>query len=79
MRQTQDSAASWSVARVWTGYEVKIFYVDGLFQGKAQAGDVIGHAQDVSRRYAGITNHVHLEVREHGCELSPAELFGMCF
>ena len=26
------------------------------------AGQVVGHAQDVSKRYAGITPHVHLEV-----------------
>jgi leukocyte cell-derived chemotaxin-2 len=63
----------------WTGYEVKLFYVDGLFTGDAQAGQVIGRAQDLIGRYPGITNHVHLEIRKRGRELLPNELFGFCF
>jgi murein DD-endopeptidase MepM/ murein hydrolase activator NlpD len=63
----------------WDGYEVKLFYVDGHFSGQVRAGQVVGRAQDLSGRYPGITNHVHLEVRERGRELSPSELFGLCF
>lgn len=63
----------------WEGYEVRLFYVDGLFSGQTQAGQVVGYAQDLSGRYPGITNHVHLEVRERGHELSPSQLFGLCF
>ena len=31
--------------RVWEGYEVKLFYVEGLFAGDTRAGQVIGRAQ----------------------------------
>lgn len=64
---------------VWSGYEVKVFYVNGVFSGDAKPGQVLGHAQDLSGRYPGITNHVHVEVRQHGRALSPNDLFRMCF
>jgi len=63
----------------WDGYEVKLFYVHGLFSGAAKSGQILGHAQDLTRRYPGITNHVHLEVRQRGRELPPGDLFGICF
>lgn len=63
----------------WEGYEVKLFYVDGEFSGPVRAGQIVGRAQDLGVRYPGITNHVHVEVRDRGRELSPIELFGMCF
>lgn len=63
----------------WEGYEVKLFYVDGLFSGDTRAGRLVGRAQDLSVRYAGITNHIHVEVRFRGLELSPQEMFGICF
>lgn len=50
------------------GYVVRHFYVEpseGLKVGdKAEAGRTeIGTTQDLDRRYEGITNHVHVEVR----------------
>ena len=63
----------------WAGYEVKIFYVLGHFCGTVHAGDVIGTAQDLSRKYPGITNHIHLQVRRLGNILRPEELFQSCF
>lgn len=63
----------------WSGYEVKIFYVDGLFCGKTTPGAAIGRAQNLTFKYPGITNHVHVEVRHHGRALSPHEIYGMCF
>ena len=47
---------------------VKIFYVTA--QGKiprvVRAGDGIGFAQNLSPKYAGITNHIHIELRVNG-------------
>jgi hypothetical protein len=62
----------------WSGYEVKVFYVDGAFCGAVQPGQVVGSAQDLTRRYRGITNHIHVEVRQAGRLLSPQELWQMC-
>jgi len=62
----------------WNGYEVKIFYVDGIFCGRTVPGSLIGRAQDLTFRYPGITNHVHLEVRLGGRPLSPNEIYGLC-
>ncbi|HEV7676379.1 MAG TPA: M23 family metallopeptidase [Candidatus Angelobacter sp.] len=63
----------------WKGIEVKIFYVQGMIQGRVDAGQIIGTAQDLSLRYRGITNHVHIEVRTSGTLVNPLEFFGMCF
>ena len=29
-----------------------------------KAGDILGYAQDLTKKYKGITNHVHLEVKD---------------
>jgi hypothetical protein len=62
----------------WQGYEVKLFYVDGLFSGPVQAGSIIGRAQDLRAKYSGITNHIHVEVRMDGRLIAPFEAFGTC-
>src|SRR5229473_7531345 len=59
----------------WSGYEVKLFYVNGIICGQVNAGQVVGFAQDLSTRYPGITNHVHMEVRKNGMLLSPADMY----
>ena len=46
----------------FAGYEMKLFYVNGLFSGEAKAGQLIGHAADLRIKYPGITNHIHLEM-----------------
>ena len=61
------------------GIDVKLFYVGGLYCGAVRAGDVIGHAQDLTVRYPGITNHVHLEVYIRGMATSPFDAYKMCF
>ncbi|MFP5263085.1 MAG: peptidoglycan DD-metalloendopeptidase family protein [Blastocatellia bacterium] len=63
----------------WDGYEVKMFYVLGILSGQVKAGQIIGTAQDLSGRYPGITNHVHIEVRLRGNLLAPMDMFGICF
>lgn len=63
----------------WEGYEVRMFYVVGFLSGRVAAGQTVGLAQDLGRRYPGITNHVHLEVRYHGTVLNPMDTFGLCF
>jgi hypothetical protein len=59
----------------WKGYEVKMFYVQGMKMGRVRAGEVVGTAQDLGKKYPGITNHVHMEVRLHGLVISPAAMF----
>jgi murein DD-endopeptidase MepM/ murein hydrolase activator NlpD len=64
---------------VFQELEVKIFYVTGLCFGSVEAGDIIGYAQDITTRYNGITNHVHMEVRKNGHIVSPNDYFDACF
>jgi hypothetical protein len=63
----------------WLGYEVKLFYVQGIVSGPVRAGQAVGTAQDLGGRYPGITNHVHLEVRRGGMVIDPDQLFDICF
>jgi len=50
------------------GYEARVFYVDPDVQvGDAvRVGDPIGRADSLQPRYAGITDHVHLEIAAPG-------------
>lgn len=63
----------------WEGYEIKIFYMVRKSLGNVEAGDFIGFAQDISAKYPGITNHIHIEVKYNGLWIDPRELWGMCF
>jgi hypothetical protein len=63
----------------WIGYEFKIFYAEGIVCGGVVAGQHIGYAQDLTLKYEGISNHVHLEVRHGGQLVSPYEVFAQCF
>ena len=49
-----------------TGYSAKVLYVDPtIVVGQTLvAGETIGVVQDLSVKYAGITNHVHVEIRD---------------
>jgi murein DD-endopeptidase MepM/ murein hydrolase activator NlpD len=63
----------------YAGYEIKLFYVDGLMCGPCKAGMIIGYAENLSIKYPGIPNHVHMEVRNGGVLVSPQETYMMCF
>lgn len=63
----------------YIGWEVKLFYVLGLFSGQVKAGSLIGHAQSLASKYPGITNHIHMEVFRSGAQVDPREPFAMCF
>ncbi len=63
----------------YAGYEVKLFYVDGLWCGPCLAGSVIGYAEILAVKYPGIPNHVHMEVRRGGALVSPQDTYMMCF
>ena len=57
--------------------DVRVLYVGPTVQLGAfvRAGEPIGRAQDLSARYPrGITNHVHVEMRENGALADPANL-----
>ncbi|HUD34264.1 MAG TPA: hypothetical protein VMR43_14820 [Variovorax sp.] len=63
----------------WEGYEVKVFYAQGLVCGAVLPGQHIAFAQDLTKKYLGITNHIHVEVRLKGKVIAPQELFVQCF
>jgi hypothetical protein len=56
-----------------------IFYATGLLSGELKAGQHIAFAQNLGRKYPGITNHVHVEVRRGGAVVLPQEIFAQCF
>jgi len=51
------------------GYDYRIFYVSpSVNEGDVvDVGDLIGMSQDLEKRYEGIPNHVHFEIK-HGDE-----------
>ena len=61
----------------YKGYEVKIFYMRPFVMGDYLfPGDIIGVAQDISRKYnPAMMDHLHVEVRRNGVLLDPAKLF----
>lgn len=64
---------------VWDGYKIKILYVDGLFSGNANKSQEIGFAQDLTIKYPGITNHIHIEAYYKGKLIDPFELWQYSF
>jgi len=63
----------------WSGYTVKIFYVDGIKSGEVASGELIGYVQNLQIKYPGITNHIHVEVRFKGRVIDPFSIWQMCF
>lgn len=56
------------------GISVKIFYMNPLasvISSNVSAGDKIGTAQNLIRKYPAITNHIHLEVRKNNLIVDP--------
>lgn len=63
---------------IYKGYEMKIFYMVRTIQIGIQfsAGDKIGFAQDISRKWGGgMTDHIHTELRLNGQLIDPTPLF----
>lgn len=58
-----------------TKLTARVFYVSAsvTMGDHLAAGDVIGLAQSLQQRYPGITNHVHVELRNQGRLLNPAD------
>ena len=59
----------------WQDTEIKMFYLDGYKLGPVLAGEPIGVAQNLSMKYAGIINHVHLEVWQGDKPVDPTPFF----
>ena len=57
----------------WDGCELKLFYMSGPHEGTIEAGEVIGHAQNIAQKYPGITCHIHVEAHINGelCDPTP--------
>lgn len=63
----------------WKGYEAKVFYVTGLLSGPVKEGMLMAHAQDLTKKYPGITNHLHFEIRLDNSTIDPFEIWQMSF
>lgn len=63
----------------WDGYELKIFYVEGLFSGRANETAEMGFAQNLTLKYPGITNHIHVEVKYQGSQVDPFSIWQYSF
>lgn len=55
------------------GYEFRVFYVEPSVRvgQEVTTETAIGSAQDLGRRYPGIPNHVHFEIKSDGDYLDP--------
>jgi hypothetical protein len=62
----------------YLGIKAKILYVDSKVSvgSTVTRGQIIGTAQDLTLKYKGITNHIHVEVYENGVIQNPTNLFG---
>lgn len=58
------------------GYEHRVFYLEPLVKHGEDVpeGSVLGLSQDLSRRYRGILQHVHYEIRYRGEFIDPEAL-----
>lgn len=63
----------------WDGYEIKIFYVEGLLSGNVQVGQEIGFVQNLTLKYPSITNHIHIEVKKQNTQMDPFEIWQYSF
>ena len=63
----------------WTGYSLKIFYLEGLVSGGVDAGQLIGYAQDLGWKYTNITNHIHVEAYDTFGRINPSDIWMSCF
>ena len=57
----------------WSNYTMKIMYIRSLVSPNTQLkkGDVLGQAQDISKRYKGITKHIHVELFKNNTLINP--------
>ena len=60
-------------------YAVKLFYLEpdeSLIGQWIEEGQVLGHAQDISKRYgAEMLPHIHIEIRAEGTRTNPEPFF----
>lgn len=60
------------------GYRYRLFYVAPTVRvgDKVEYGDPVGTAQNIKRRYPGITPHIHFEVRNaEGSYIDPTPVY----
>lgn len=63
---------------VYIGVKIKLLYLESELKvgDVVLRGDIVGKAQDLTAKYEGITNHIHLEVYFGGEIINPRNLFG---
>lgn len=54
---------------------VNLMYVSPAKTGRVEAGDIVGYAQSLHGVYAGIPDHIHVEVKIAGIHVDPAGYF----
>ena len=61
----------------WKGYEITIYYVKMILKAgdTVSLGTKLGAAQDLSTRYKGISNHVHVEVKKGDAIIDPSQIW----
>ncbi|CAH1387007.1 M23 family metallopeptidase [Candidatus Nitrotoga sp. M5] len=57
------------------GHDLRYFYLDPKVEvdQRVYKGDILGEVQNLGRRYAGIGNHFHFEVRLNGGFIDPEQ------
>lgn len=53
-----------------------VFYVEPILpiDHIIKKGDIIGFSQDLTKRYPGIKNHVHYQIKVNGCYIDPEKI-----
>ncbi len=67
---------------VHKGIEVKIFYMKpspNIVGKTVRPGQKIGSVQNLSPKYPGITNHIHIEIKQNGLQKNPQTLIKKIF
>lgn len=63
---------------VWEGFRTKVFYIEpvvGIVGQTVGRGDLVGYAQDISRKYGGdMKDHIHVELWNGNTNLDPTAL-----
>lgn len=62
--------------RSHAGCKHRLFYVEPAreLRSDIRKGSVVGHTQDLGKRYPGMPNHVHYEIKDqYGQFINPAE------
>lgn len=55
----------------WAEYELTIYYLDAYTLLQFKAGEPLGIVQDITKKFPGMQNHIHIEVRKNNKLINP--------